>query len=65
VGSVRKLADEVARGLSEALPRLRKTVVKKLALAVGAMLGGQTPNTVELANRLPLETPRPDLREQW
>jgi hypothetical protein len=44
---------------------LRKTVVRKLALAVGAMLEGQTPNTVELANLLPLETPRQDMREQW
>jgi len=47
------------------LPRLRKTVVRKLALAVGAMIEGQTPNTVELANLLPLETERQDMREQW
>ena len=31
---------------------------KKLAFAVGAMIEGQTPNTVELANLLPLETDR-------
>lgn len=37
----------------------------KLALAIGAMLEGQTPNTVELANLLPLETERQDMREQW
>ena len=65
MGSVKRLADEVARGLREVHPGLRKTVVSKLALAVGAMLEGQTPNTVELANRLPLETERQDLREQW
>jgi hypothetical protein len=65
VGTVRKLADELERGLGEALPGLRKTVVKKLALAVGAMIEGQTPNTVELANLLPLETERQDMREQW
>ena len=64
MGSVRRLAQEVERGLRETLPRLRKTVVRKLALAVGAMLEGQTPNTVELANLLPLETPRQDMREQ-
>jgi hypothetical protein len=29
------------------------------------MLEGQTPNTVELANLLPLETERQDMREQW
>lgn len=65
MGTVKKLADEVERGLAAALPGLRKTVVGKLSLAVGAMLEGQTPNTVELANLLPLETERQDLREQW
>ena len=65
MGTVKPLADEVQRGLTAALPGLRKTVVGKLALAVGAMIEGQTPNTVELANRLPLKTERQDLREQW
>ena len=45
--------------------KLRKTVVSKLSLAVGAMIEGRTPNTVELANLLPLETERQDMREQW
>jgi hypothetical protein len=45
------------------LPGLRKTVVGKLALAVGAMIEGQTPNTVELANLQPLETERQDIRD--
>jgi hypothetical protein len=65
MGTVRKLADEVERGLDGALPGLRKTVVGKLALAVGAMIEGQTPNTVELSNLLPLPTERQDMREQW
>lgn len=65
MGTVKKLAEEVKRGLARALPGLRKTVVGKLALAVGAMIEGQTPNTVELANLLPLETERQDMREQW
>lgn len=65
MGSVKRLAEEVERGLVEALPKLRKTVVRKLSLAVGAMIEGQTPNTVELANLLPLETERQDMREQW
>jgi hypothetical protein len=65
MGSVKRLAEEVQRGLGDGLPKLRKTVVRKLALAVGAMLEGQTPNTVELANLLPLETERQDMREQW
>lgn len=65
MGTVKRLAEEVARGLRETDPELRKTVVSKLALAVGAMIEGQTPNTVELANLLPLETERQDMREQW
>jgi len=36
-----------------------------LALAVAAILHAQTPNTVELANLLPRETERQDMREQW
>lgn len=65
MGTVKKLAEEVGRGLEQALPGLRKTVVGKLALAVGAMIEGRTPNTVELANLLPLPTERQDMREQW
>ena len=65
MGSVKRLADEVARGLRAVHPRLRQTVVSKLSLAVGAMIEGQTPNTVELANLLPLATERQDMREQW
>lgn len=65
MGTVRKLAEEVERGLGKAHPKLRKTIIKKLALAVGAMIEGQTPNTVELANLVPLPTERQDLREQW
>ena len=65
MGTVRRLAEEVGRGLKAALPRLRKTVVGKLALAVGAMIEVRTPNTAELANVLPLDTERQDMREQW
>jgi DDE family transposase len=65
MGTVRRLAEEVGRGLKAALPRLRKTVVGQLALAVGAMIEVRTPNTAELANVLPLDTERQDMREQW
>ena len=65
MGSVKRLANAVAHGLREGHPGLHKTVVSKLALAVGAMIEGQTPNTVELANLLPLDTERQDRREQW
>lgn len=65
MGTVRRLAEEVGRGLNAALPKLRKTVVKKVALAVGAMIEVRSPNTAELANVLPLDTDRQDMREQW
>ncbi|MBK8538210.1 MAG: hypothetical protein IPL59_25850 [Candidatus Competibacteraceae bacterium] len=62
---MRRLAEEVGRGLNTALPKLRKTVVNKVALAVGAMVEVRTPNTADLANILPLETARQDMREPW
>ena len=65
MGTVKRLAEDVERGLRETHPRLRKTVVRKLSLAVGAMIEGQTPNTMESANLLPLETERQDRRQQW
>ena len=45
MGSVEKLAEEVRRGLQVALPGLRKTIVRKLPLAVAAMLEARTANT--------------------
>src|SRR5512144_2055400 len=65
MGTVQKLAEKVKEGLQEAHPKLRKTVINKLALAVGAMLEAQTPNTSELANVLPVPTERQEIREQW
>ena len=65
MGTVQKLAEKVKEGLQAAHPKLRKTVINKLALAVGAMLEAQTPNTSELANVLPVPTERQDIREQW
>ena len=65
MATVRQLAITIEEGLRTALPTLCKTVVTKWALAVGALLEAQTPNTVDLANVLPLETERQDMREQW
>lgn len=65
MGTVKKLSEEIARGLTELLPDLNKPVKRKLSLAVAAMLEAQTPNTVELSNLLPLDTERQDMREQW
>ena len=65
MGKTNKLADEVRLGLEEALPGMRKTILKKLPLAVAAMIEARTPNTMELSTLLPLETERADMREQW
>jgi len=65
MSTVRRLAEEIAEGLNHLLPDMNKPVVRKLSLAVGAMIEGQTPNTVELSNLLPLNTERQDMREQW
>ncbi len=65
MSTVKQLADEIATGLDAIEPKLSKAVVRKLSLAVGAMIEAQTPNTVELTNLLPLDLERQDMREQW
>ena len=47
MGTVKRLAEEVERGLRELHPQLRKTVVSKLSLAVGAMIEGQMSSDTE------------------
>jgi hypothetical protein len=64
MGSVKKLAEEVRRGLQEALPGLRKTILRKLPLAIAAMLEARTANTAMVASLLPLEVERQDMCEQ-
>ena len=59
--TVRQLSNEYEAGLLAAHPALLKTVSAKLALAGGAVVEAQTPNAVELANLLPLETERQDM----
>jgi hypothetical protein len=61
MGTVKKLSEEISRGLTGLLPDLNKPVARKLSLAVAAMLEAQTPNTVELSNLLPLGTERQDI----
>lgn len=65
MSTVKRIAEEVAQDLNQILQDLNKPVVRKRSLAVGAMIEGQTPNTVELSNLLPLDTERQDMREQW
>jgi hypothetical protein len=65
MSTVKRIAEEVSQGLNHILPDLNKPVVRKLFLAIGAMIEGQTPNTVALSKLLPLDTERQDRREQW
>lgn len=65
MSAVKKLTEEVAQGLNQLLPDLNKLIVRKLFLAVGAMIERQTPSTMELSNLLSLDTERQNMREQW
>lgn len=65
MGTVGHLAQAIRAGLKEAQPELGKTLLRKLPLAVAAMLEAQTANTRAVANLLPLESARLDMREQW
>jgi len=65
VGTVGYLAEEIERGLRRVHPELRKTVTRKLAATVAAVLQTQTANTAAWAAVLPIETARADMRLQW
>jgi hypothetical protein len=65
LGTVACLAAEVEQGLRRVHPRLRKTVVKKLAPTIAAVIQTQTANTAAWAAVLPIETERADMRLQW
>jgi hypothetical protein len=62
---IKHLAEFVTTSLKAALPHLRATQRDKLSLAVAAALEARTGNTAEIANLLPLETKRTDMRYQW
>jgi hypothetical protein len=65
MGTVGHLAEEIEQGLRRAHPKLRKTVIGKLAATVAAALQTQTANTAAWAAVLPRETERADMRYQW
>lgn len=65
MGKLEILAAEIGRGLEEALPGIHKTILKKLPLAVAAMMEAHTPYTLELSTLLPLTTERAEMREPW
>ncbi len=65
MGTVGHLAEEIERGLLRVHPGLHKTVTRKLAATVAAVLQAQTANTAAWAAVLPIETERDDMRLQW
>ena len=65
MGTVAWLAAGLEAGLRRVHPRLRKTVVKKLAPTVAAVIQTQTANTAQWAAVLPVATERADMRLQW
>jgi Transposase DDE domain len=65
MGTVSYLAEEVKRGLERIHSTLRRTVTRKLAAVVAAVVQTQTANTAVWATVLPIETERPDMRLQW
>ncbi|OAD22751.1 transposase IS4 family protein [Candidatus Thiomargarita nelsonii] len=65
MSTIKHLAEEVNASLKAALPTQRKTQRDKLSLAIAAAFEARTGNTAEIANLLPLETKRSDMRYQW
>ncbi|KOR27652.1 transposase, partial [Achromatium sp. WMS2] len=65
MGTVGYMADEVRKGLELIHPALRKTVTRKLSIAVAVALQTRTANTAAWATVLPIDTERDDMRLQW
>ncbi len=63
MSTIKHLAEEVNASLKAALPAQRKTQRDKLSLAIAAAFEARTGNTAEIANLLPLETKRSDMRK--
>jgi hypothetical protein len=62
MGTVQRLSEAVGEGLRAMLPNLGAVLLKKLPLAVAAMLEVRTANTMMLATVLPLPSERLDMR---
>ena len=65
VGTVERMAEVIREGLQNALPGMSKPMLRKLPLAIAAVIEAGTPNTIEISGLLPLATERSDTREQW
>ncbi len=65
LGTIQILAQEIEQGLGEVFPVLRRTVIRKLAPTVAAVIQTQTANTAMWASVLPIETERADMRLQF
>jgi hypothetical protein len=65
MGTVAHWAQAIREGLKAAHPKLGKTLLRKLPLAIAAMREAPTAHTRAVANLLPLESKRWDRREPW
>lgn len=65
MGTVERMAEIIREGLKNALPELSKPMLRKLPLAIAAMMEAGTPNTIEISGLLPIAAKRSDSKEQW
>lgn len=65
MGTVLQLSAKIEEGLKQTHPKLRKTIIKKLAPTIASVIQTQTANTAMWATVLPIETERADMRLQW
>jgi hypothetical protein len=65
MGTVGHWAQTIREGLKEAHPKLGKTRLRKWPVAIVAMREAPTAHPRAVANLLPLESARGDIREPW
>jgi DDE family transposase len=63
-GSIKHLSEIIKQEFEVMLPNQRKTQLEMLSLLTATMIQARTANTMELANLLPTETERLDMRYQ-
>ena len=62
---IAKLSEQIAEDMYVRLPYQRKTQRHNLSLLIATMLDVRSPNTSDLAAKLPRTADRSDMRVQW
>lgn len=62
---IAKLSEQIAEDMRARLPYQRKTQRQNLSLLIATMLDVRSPNTSDLAAKLPRTAERSDMRVQW